>query len=430
MERFDLILSVFFYIIEFVLTLGLFVLMFSTREAILRFRAMKKTQRVFFVVSLHAFLAASVILKMPVLMIVFQVAVLINLGRDSRILKNCIEGYAAIGLRLITEIGLGHLLYSHDQASEGLFYGTGQNEHIVLVMFLLVLIQLALTMVIHGYRNRHAKEEFQYTLNGIHLVIEGFWLFSISALVRDRNTFYFFLSTFLLMAVKDYYALYRIERCQEERTEEARRISIPANREEYYTSMEEEHQQIRRLYHDMKNSFMVMENRMIDNEEEKALLKKKTEQLLALERHYHTGCRTLDILLFESSRRAKERGVEFEVIIQEDCLHFMDDDDINAIFVNAIVNALEACEKVEEGKRKILIRAGKKGNEVMISFKNSMNPEEKNNNLETTKKNKRSHGIGLPSIQRAADHYGGFMTVEQEEGTFHLALLFLNGQMV
>ena len=38
----------------------------------------------------------------------------------------------------------------------------------------------------------------------------------------------------------------------------------------------------------------------------------------------------------------------------------MDETDVNVIFSNAIINAIEACEKITDGPKEIKIKAGKK----------------------------------------------------------------------
>lgn len=41
----------------------------------------------------------------------------------------------------------------------------------------------------------------------------------------------------------------------------------------------------------------------------------------------------------------------------------------------------------------------------------------------TTKENKESHGYGIKSIRKAAEKYGGCMTLEQQDGWFIMTVL-------
>lgn len=197
------------------------------------------------------------------------------------------------------------------------------------------------------------------------------------------------------------------------------------NAYEYYVHMEEEHIQIRRLYHDMKNQIMIMQrDENYQSEPIQKYLKNVEEQLDAIPKFYHTGNVSLDMLLLEARKKAIAAGVTFDAIIAEGCLSFMDDDDLNILFTNAIVNELEACEKITEGEKKIVIRAGRNLNDVLLCFKNTVGENHKKTSLFTSKKNKKMHGIGLSTIQKTAEKYQGYVSVIEEDNVFQLAILF------
>ncbi len=211
----------------------------------------------------------------------------------------------------------------------------------------------------------------------------------------------------------------------EERTDQDKRAQINSNAYEYYINMEEEHLQIRKMYHEMKNQLMIMENGVKDQTERKndyaQVAQKKLENL---NHFYHTGQSSLDMLLFDGEMKAKSRGIEFDAVVSEGCLDFMDKEDINMIFGNAIINAIEACEKIKEGPRQIRIKAGKNLNDTLIYVKNTVSHECEKGSLSTKKQNRIKHGIGLTSIQECAEKYGGYVTVIEEGDTFQLAILF------
>ncbi len=218
-----------------------------------------------------------------------------------------------------------------------------------------------------------------------------------------------------------YVIVFRIK----ERTEKSRRAEMNMNAYEYYLNMEEEHLQIRKLYHDMKNKLMIMET---ENKEKSGnagnTWDSMKEKLGQAKQFYHTGCTSLDILLFDGQMKAKARNITFDAVISEGCLDFMDKDDITVIFGNAIMNAIEACEKIEDGPRRINIKAGKNLNDVLIYVKNTVDSSGKKESLRSAKKDPIEHGIGMTSIQESAEKYGGYVSVLQEEGSFQLAILF------
>ena len=229
----------------------------------------------------------------------------------------------------------------------------------------------------------------------------------------------------LLEIAINYGFLYIIVFRIKERTEKSRRSEMNMNAYEYYLNMEEEHLQIRKMYHDMKNKLMIMESEGPRQQEPKTdSWNSMKEKLNQANKFYHTGMTSLDMLLFDGQLKAKARDISFDAVISEGCLNFMEEEDVAIIFSNALMNAIEACEKIDKGSRRINIKAGKNLNDILIYVKNTVEACEKKGSLSTTKKNPIEHGIGMTSIQECAEKYGGYVSVIQEEGTFQLAILF------
>lgn len=200
------------------------------------------------------------------------------------------------------------------------------------------------------------------------------------------------------------------------------------NMYEYYLNMEEEHRQIRKLYHEMKNQMMIMQNAQGQTDTKLSDLEKSLESIEKNRNTYHTGQPSLDALLYDSERRAKSENIEFEAIVSEGCLAFMQDDDVNYIFRNGILNAIEACEHIEEGPRWITIKAGKNEASTMIYIKNSASPKRQKGTLKTIKKDKKLHGIGLTTIRECVEKYNGYLSIIEKDNTFQMAILFGRGE--
>lgn len=113
------------------------------------------------------------------------------------------------------------------------------------------------------------------------------------------------------------------------------------------------------MYHEMKNQLMIMGDQETEPGEQKSDYRQIMEEKLEnINQFYHTGSKSLDMLLFDGKMKAKARNIEFDAVVSEGCLSFMEEEDINIIFSNAIINAIEACEKIKEGPRQIKIKAG------------------------------------------------------------------------
>ena len=209
---------------------------------------------------------------------------------------------------------------------------------------------------------------------------------------------------------------------------------IHANLYEYYLNMEEEHRQIRKMYHEMKNQLMIMQEKSSSDggqSSSNAFSDNMLKKIDEIKRSFNTGCPELDALLFDSRKKAEEKGINFEVAIAEGCLTFMNPKDIDLIFRNAILNAIEACEKItdtDKNARWIKIKAGRNMSETLIYIKNSAVAEKESGILSTTKVDKTIHGIGMTTIRESAERYDGYVSVSESDGAFQLAILFHEGE--
>ena len=240
-------------------------------------------------------------------------------------------------------------------------------------------------------------------------------------------------SLFIASLFIDYHAFCIMILRMEERGIQDERANIHVNAYEYYLNMEEEHLRIRKMYHEMKNQLMIMNEGegFSDTDGLKGMsLKYRNniqEKLEKMNKFYHTGNTSLDMLLFDGRKKAEARNIAFEAVIEDGCLSFMETEDINIIFSNAIINAIEACEKIKTGPREIKIKAGKNTNDILIYIKNTVSQEREKGTLSTKKKNRKMHGIGLTSIQESVEKYNGYVSIIEEDGTFQLAILFGKG---
>jgi len=105
---------------------------------------------------------------------------------------------------------------------------------------------------------------------------------------------------------------------------------------------------------------------------------------------------------------------------------FIDMMDICSIFGNAIDNAIECVEKIaDQNMRLIKLTVRTQNRFLLIRVENCTDKAIDLNGGQpaTTKENKESHGYGIKSIRKAAEKYGGCMTLEQQDGWFIMTVL-------
>lgn len=157
--------------------------------------------------------------------------------------------------------------------------------------------------------------------------------------------------------------------------------------------------------------------------EVKEYLKDEIQQLGIKMNYAMTGNKVIDAVLATKKNSAEHKGINFYANgnIPDKCV--IDDINFTNIIGNLLDNAIEAAEKVENGNVSIVIKPQKKF--IIIKVKNSYDGN-KNNELQTTKKDKEYHGIGLKSIKRIVEKYQGEFELEFKEKEVEATALLLN----
>lgn len=288
---------------------------------------------------------------------------------------------------------------------------------IAMLQFFLILLQEV----------RAVSDRYQKTLMitlGFKSLQDTVWLYICIAMSVFELRYSMIIALFLIGIWVNYIVLLILRWKIATVSEQQKRADIHMNTYEYYLNMEEEHLQIRKMYHEMKNQLMIMGEDSEKKDLEHKYGRTLETHLKSINQFYHTGQPTLDILLFDTRMRAEAKKIAFEAVVSEGCLNFMKEEDISIIFSNALINAIEACEKITDEPRKITIKAGENAEDTLIYIKNTVSRERQKGSLNTNKKNKFVHGIGMGSIQECVEKYHGYISIIEEEGSFQLAILF------
>lgn len=352
------------------------------------------------------------------------VAILCWYGRHKKEhLENVIRGILALIVMSLTELSIILLYYHNDTVNLKYSGKVDFKTQIACSVGTALIQQPAIVFRYIRQTRKGARKVLMYIL-AVKEIADIVWFYTCAAM-SFLNQSCITSGLFAVEIIFNYTFFFILAFRIEERTEQDIRAQINSNAYEYYLNMEEEHLQIRKMYHEMKNQLMIMENGGEDQSGRKSDYSHTAQKKLEdLNHFYHTGQPSLDMLLFDGEMKAKARNIEFDAVVSEGCLDFMNKEDINMIFGNAIINAIEACEKIKEGPRQIRIKAGKNLNDTLVYVKNTVSHEREKGSLSTKKKNRIEHGIGLTSIQECAEKYGGYVSIIEEEGTFQLAILF------
>ena len=190
----------------------------------------------------------------------------------------------------------------------------------------------------------------------------------------------------------------------------------------YYQDKQRDEERVRAIYHDMKNHLLVLEGSQ-GTDATRQMAQELRTQIADYENYVHTSNEFLDIILKDKAEKAREKHIDFSAVVDFEGVDFIEPLDISTLFGNGIDNAIEACEKLREEDRVILVKAGKVQNFVSILIENNCVEEAPPKGRRTTKADTLLHGFGLSNMQKAAEKYGGTCTTKREDGKFTVKIL-------
>ena len=199
---------------------------------------------------------------------------------------------------------------------------------------------------------------------------------------------------------------------------------------------------MRGLRHDLRGHInnitqYVKKQNNTDAEELNDYIRNMEETVNRLDFGYETGNPITDIIIHQKKQEADRAGVKFSVDFNYPKELQIDVYDIGVILNNALENAIEAAALLNRDKY-VSLHSYVKGNLFFVEVENSFAREiamNKESGLpESSKANKKFHGMGLTNIQRCARKYKGDIdividTSKQEQQIFYLTIM-LNGKPV
>ncbi len=184
------------------------------------------------------------------------------------------------------------------------------------------------------------------------------------------------------------------------------------------------------LHHDLMNHLSIIYS-LFENNDKKRLkeyLSELMEEKGIKKEYAHSGNVVIDSILNFKLQEADRKGIrvilELNVPEQLSVKSF----DMTVILGNLLDNAISACSKLSEDKRKIkaVIRYDK--GRLIIDIKNQYDNVilYEKGNIITTNDDKNNHGIGLSNVKQAVEKYQGLLAIEHSDDIFSVtALLFV-----
>ena len=191
---------------------------------------------------------------------------------------------------------------------------------------------------------------------------------------------------------------------------------------------------IRQMKHEMKNHLTNIKGLAGSGnyEEMEQYIAKMDESMNMFELSIKTGNAVTDVIVNDKQKAAYKKGIQFKSEFRYPVSDGYDAYDIGIIINNLLQNALEACERMEAGKKYILLSGRQKKRFFIIDVRNSFEGEvmfDRNTNLPLSAKENTTgevislHGIGLSNVKREAAKYLGNVDIKVKKNEFRVTVL-------
>lgn len=184
--------------------------------------------------------------------------------------------------------------------------------------------------------------------------------------------------------------------------------------------------QLKNFRHDMKNHYIALAGYFDSGDLEggKNYIDKINGEITKKD-VVDTGNIALDAIISTKKALAEEKGIIFESTVQIPEHLPIDAADICIVFGNSLDNAIEACEKIKNGEKKIHLSVIYEDDSILCKIVNSIETEKKIT-FKSTKKDKKNHGIGIENIKQALSKYNHVVKMDQTDKEFVFSFIIFN----
>jgi sensor histidine kinase regulating citrate/malate metabolism len=133
----------------------------------------------------------------------------------------------------------------------------------------------------------------------------------------------------------------------------------------------------------------------------------------------------ISTMLIKFADRARNEKINFKNRLFDEFDIVISEIDLNIILSNILENAFQAVMKIKNKERWITIDMLEHGNCVMIIIENDYQGTliMDDGKLKTSKRDKKSHGYGLKSVESTIKKYNGTVDVNTENNVFSITLI-------
>ena len=135
-----------------------------------------------------------------------------------------------------------------------------------------------------------------------------------------------------------------------------------------------------------------------------------------------TGNSALDAILSTKKALAESKGITVNMDVQISNRLPLEPVDVCVIFGNALDNAIEACDRLTEGEKRIQLMLVQREGKLLCHLINTALGDNLNVHI-TSKLDKENHGFGFVNLKEALEKYGSEPVINYKDGRFSLKFI-------
>lgn len=207
-----------------------------------------------------------------------------------------------------------------------------------------------------------------------------------------------------------------------ERLEQATQLA--GLREIYYQGLQQQEHQVRALRHDLRNHLTVILGLLKKRDTQGAIgyLEQMVSSPALQGSKRFCDNEAANVVLSAKAEVMEQEGITADFAVSLPKELSVTDTDLAALLGNALDNAIEGVQNATT--KKIIFRCRVDKGLLMLRLENPVGGEV-NQDLSTTKKEKTSHGFGLPGMREIARRYHGTLEAGVEDGQFILIVCLM-----
>lgn len=303
-------------------------------------------------------------------------------------------------------------------------------ERFIMILTVQLLVTYAYRITLKIFKRNGIQLQFQEWLLILVVFILSFSIIMLIHLVQLNYNFAVKHHNLLLLAsfglvvinVVCYYMIVRLSKANAVKIEHELLLVESNYRKRYAEDAKNQYEEIRRIRHDMKQSYHVIQQLVSDEryDELKQYLPQMNEQISGTESTITTNHAIVNAILNTKLSTAKKQGIKTLCNTVKD-LHIgqIEEIDLCHLLGNLLDNSIEAAAKCPAGRTRYMEVSITERNQILlITVKNSYDSHQFNSALKTSKPNKMEHGFGIKTIKRIAKKYQGFADFYTEDTLF------------